>query len=112
MFGYHVVASSSASIITANILSITAADAMDELKVRKNGLVIPSDWVRGFGPRVSVARSRDALIIESPRRAAARRRLAEQIRRLRLTARRLGGLTRREIAAEVSAARARRARRR
>jgi hypothetical protein len=85
---------------------------MDELKVRKDGLLIPSDWVRGFGPRVSVARSRDVLIIESPRRAAARRRLAEQVRRLRVTARRLGGLTRREIAAEVSAARARRARRR
>jgi len=85
---------------------------MDELKVRKDGLLIPSDWVRGFGPRVSVARSRDVLIIESPRRAAARRRLAEQIRRLRVTARRLGGPTRREIAAEVFAARARRARRR
>jgi len=84
-------------------------DAMDELKVRKDGLLIPSDWVRGFGPRVSVARGRDVLIIESPRRAAARRRLAEQVRRLRLTARRLGSPTRREIAAEVSAARARRA---
>ena len=85
---------------------------MDELKVRKDGLLIPSDWVKGFGPRVSIARSRDVLIIESPRRAAARRRLTEQVRRLRLAARSLGSPTRREIVAEVSAARARRARRR
>jgi uncharacterized coiled-coil DUF342 family protein len=83
--------------------------AMDEFKVRKDGLLIPSDWIRGFGPSVSVTRSRDVLIIESPRRATARRRLAEQVRRLRLTARRLGSPTRREIAAEVSAVRARRA---
>ena len=85
---------------------------MDELKVRKDGLLIPSDWLRGFGRSVSIARSRDALIIESPRRAAARKRLAEQVRRLRVAAKRLGRPTRREIAAEVSAARARRARRR
>ena len=81
-----------------------------ELRQRSNVSVAPYVTpVTGFGPRVSVARSRDVLIIESPRRAAARRRLAEQIRRLRLTARRLGSPTRREIAAEVSAARARRA---
>jgi hypothetical protein len=86
--------------------------AMDELKVRKDGLLIPSDWLKGFGRNVSIARSRDVLIIESPRRAAARRRLAEQVRRLRLAARSLGSPTRREIQAEVTAARARRARRR
>jgi hypothetical protein len=85
---------------------------MDELKVRRDGLLIPSDWLRGFGRSVSIARSRDALIIESPRRAAARRRLAEQVRRLHLASRRLGDPTRREIAAEVSAVRARRVRRR
>ena len=85
---------------------------MDELKVGKDGLLIPSDWIRGFGRRVSVARGREVLIIESPRRVAARRRLADQVRRLRAAARLLGSPTRREVAAEVSAARARRARRR
>jgi hypothetical protein len=85
---------------------------MDEIKVRKDGLLIPSNWLRGFGSRVSVERGRGVLIIESPRRAAARRRLAEQVRRLRLAARRIGSPTSREIADEVSAVRARRARRR
>jgi hypothetical protein len=86
--------------------------AMDELKVRKDGLLIPSDRLGGFGRRASIARSRDVLIIESLRRVVARGRLAEQVRRLRLAARSLDTPTRREIVAEVSAARARRARRR
>jgi hypothetical protein len=85
---------------------------MDELKIRKDGLLIPSDWLRGFGSRVSVARGRDVLIIEAPARAAARRRLADRVRRLRSLSRRDGAPTQREIAAEVSAVRARRARRR
>ena len=36
--------------------------------MRKDGLLIPSDWLRGFGPRVSIERGRDVLIIEAPRR--------------------------------------------
>ena len=61
---------------------------MDEIKMRKDGSLISSDWLRGFGPRVSIERSRDVLIIEAPRRAAARKRLAEQVRRIRIAARR------------------------
>lgn len=85
---------------------------MDEIKVRKEGLLIPSGWLKGFGSRVSIARGRNVLIIETPRRAAARRRLKEQVRRLRGAPRLIGAPSSREVAAEVTAVRTRRARRR
>ncbi|OGA28258.1 MAG: hypothetical protein A3I01_15085 [Betaproteobacteria bacterium RIFCSPLOWO2_02_FULL_65_24] len=85
---------------------------MDEIKVRKEGLLIPSDWLKGFGPRVLIARGRDVLIIEAPRRAAARRRLKEQVHQLRGAARLIGAPSSREVVAEVTAVRTRRARRR
>ena len=54
----------------------------------------------------------DALFIESPRRLAARKRFAQQVRAIRRAAKELGPLTAREIAVEVAEVRRQRARRR
>lgn len=85
---------------------------MDELRVKKDGLHIPSAWLKGFGGSVAVERGPDLLIIESPRRAAARENLKRMVGRLRRAARRNGAPSREEIVAEVVAVRARRARHR
>lgn len=85
---------------------------MDQLKVRRGGLIIPSDWLKGFGSRVSVERGANVIVIEPPARVAARKRLAQTITRLHRVAARMGTLSRQEVRAEVAAVRARRARRR
>ena len=77
----------------------------------KDGVVIPSAWVKGWGKPVSVRRGTHMVILESPERKVSRQRLGRMIRKLRRAAQELGPLTPEQIAAEVAAVRTQRARR-
>lgn len=81
------------------------------LKVADPGLLIPAKWLRDMGQEVTVERAGDVLLIESARRAAARRRLQRAVKALRRAAQE-SDLTEDVIAAEVATVRAHRARRR
>jgi hypothetical protein len=84
---------------------------MKEVKYTKDGVVIPSAWVKGWGKPVSVRRGAHMVILESPERKASRQRLGRMIRKLRRAAQELGPLTPEQVAAEVAAVRTPRARR-
>jgi hypothetical protein len=84
---------------------------MKAVKYTKEGVVIPSAWIKGWGKPVSIRRGAHMVILESPERKASRQRLGQMIRRLRRAANELGPLTAEQIAAEVAAVRAQRARR-
>lgn len=83
---------------------------MKALRYTKEGVVIPSTWVKGWGKPVVVHRNPQVVILESPERAASRKRLALMVRKLRRASREVG-LTPEQIAAEVVAVRRARARR-
>jgi hypothetical protein len=83
---------------------------MKALRYTKEGVVIPSTWVKGWGKPVVVHRNPQVVILESPERAASRKRLALMVRKLRRASREVG-LTPEQIAAEVVAVRRVRARR-
>ena len=83
---------------------------MKALRYTKEGVVIPSTWVKGWGRPVVVHRNPQVVILESPERAASRKRLALMVRKLRRASREVG-LTPEQIAAEVVAVRRARARR-
>lgn len=85
---------------------------MKALRNTKEGLVIPSAWVKRWGEKVSVQRTGDLVILESSQREAARRRLARMVRKLRRASRGLGSLTPDDLAAEVEKVRRQRAGRR
>jgi hypothetical protein len=70
---------------------------MDGARFTKNGLLIPTKWLKGFGPKVRVQRGANVLIIESEEREAARKQLGRMVRALRRSAARLGGPTPSEI---------------
>ena len=82
---------------------------MSTVRSTKSGLVIPSAWLKGWGQPVSVRRSADVVIIESPAREAARKRLVRMVRKLRKGGRELPLLTPSDITAEVNAVRRQRA---
>jgi len=84
---------------------------MKAIRYTKDGVVIPSAWMRTWGKPISVQRSADVVILESPARQAARKRLARIIRKLRKSTRDLPTLTPDEIMAEVNEVRRNRARR-
>jgi hypothetical protein len=84
---------------------------MKAVRYTKDGVVIPSAWVKGWGKPVSVRRGAHMVILESPDRKASRQRLGQMIRKLRRAGQELGPLTSEQIAAEVEAVRAHRARR-
>lgn len=84
--------------------------AMKAVKCTKDGVVIPSAWVKGWGKPVVAYRNAEVVILESPARAASRR-LATIIRKVRRAAQELGPLSSDQVAAEVAAVRAERARR-
>jgi len=84
---------------------------MKAVKYTKDGVVIPSAWVKGWGKPVSVRRGAHMVILESPERKASRKRLGHMIRKLRRVAQELGPLTPEQIVAEVAAVRTQRARR-
>ena len=83
---------------------------MKAVKYTKEGVVIPSAWVKGWGKPVVAHRGSDVLILESPARAASRKRLARMVSKLRRATRELG-ITPDQIATEVEAVRRDRARR-
>lgn len=84
---------------------------MKTVRYTKEGVVIPSAWVKGWGKPVSVRRGARMVILEAPERKASRLRLARMIRKLRRAAQELGTLTPEQIAAEVATVRDQRARR-
>jgi len=84
---------------------------MKAVKYTKDGVVIPSAWVKGWGKPVSVRRGAYMVILESPERQASRQRLGRMIGKLRRSVQELGPLTPDQIAAEVAAVRTPRARR-
>lgn len=83
---------------------------MKAVKYIKEGVVIPSAWVKGWGKPVVAHRGSQVLILESPARAASRKRLARMVSKLRRATRELG-ITPGQIAAEVETVRRDRARR-
>jgi len=83
---------------------------MKVVKYTKEGVVIPSSWMKGWGKAVVVHRDSDLLILESPARAASRKKLVRMVSKLRRATRELG-VTPEQIAAEVAAVRRERARR-
>jgi hypothetical protein len=80
------------------------------MKYTKEGVVIPSAWVKGWGKPVVAHRGSEVLILESPARAANRKRLARMVGKLRRATRELD-ITPEQIAAEVDTVRRERARR-
>ena len=79
-------------------------------RTKRSDVVIPSSWVKGWGKPVVAYRGAEILILESPARAASRKRLTHMVRKLRRATRELG-ITPDKIAAEVEAVRRERARR-
>jgi hypothetical protein len=82
---------------------------MSAVRYTKEGVVIPSAWVKGWGKPVSVQRGARMVILEAPERKASRQRLARMIRKLRRAAQELGPLTPEKIAREVAVVRDQRA---
>ena len=66
---------------------------MGDARYTKDGLLIPTKWLKGFGAKVRVQRGANVLIIESEKREAARKQLGRMVRALRGSAVRLGGPT-------------------
>lgn len=83
---------------------------MNAVRYTKEGVVIPTSWVKGWGKPVVAYRNAQVVILESPERAANRTRLAGMVRKLRRASRAVG-LTPEHITAEVEAVRRERARR-
>ncbi len=78
---------------------------MSDVRLTKNGLLIPRNWVKSLGDEVRVQRSGNVLIIESRERGIARKRLARMVKGLRVAGRKLGAPATEEIDALVREAR-------
>ncbi len=70
---------------------------MGDARYTKNGFLIPSKWLKGFGAKMRVQRGANVVIIESEGREAARKQLGHMVRALRGSAAKLGGPTPSEI---------------
>ena|SRR6266566_7161108 len=64
---------------------------MGDARYTKDGLLIPTKFLRGFGGKVRVQRNANVLIIESSGREAARKQLERMVRALRGSAVKRGG---------------------
>jgi hypothetical protein len=82
---------------------------MGDARYTKNGFLIPTKWLKGFGAKVRVQRGANVLIIESEEREAARKQLGRMVRALRGSAAKLGVPTPAEIEKIVSEVRKARA---
>ncbi|MHB8624234.1 MAG: hypothetical protein ACYC9J_07180 [Sulfuricaulis sp.] len=82
---------------------------MGDARHTKNGFLIPSKWLKGFGAKVRIQRGANVLIIESEGREVARKQLGRMVRALRGSAAKLGGPTPSEIKKLVSEVRKTRA---
>jgi hypothetical protein len=65
---------------------------MSEARYTKNGLLIPSAWLKRLGRDVRIQRGANVVLIESAARRAARRRLAQLVKKLRRAGSELGAL--------------------
>ena len=70
---------------------------MGDARYTKNGFLIPTKWLKGFGAKVRVQRGANVVIIESEEREAARKQLGRMVRALRGSAAKLGAPTPAEI---------------
>jgi hypothetical protein len=59
---------------------------MTDLKVARNGLLIPPQYLKGLGPEPRVRRIKGGLIVESRDQALAREQLRDLVARLRAAA--------------------------
>jgi hypothetical protein len=75
----------------------------------KNGLLIPSDWLKKMGEDISVQRVGSVVLIESKQRLAARKQLSKVVRDLRRTAHELSPPEENKISALVDKVRQARA---
>lgn len=75
---------------------------MGDARYTKNGFLIPSNWLKGFGKKMRVQRGANVVIIESEEREAARKQLGRMIRALRGSTAKLGVPTPTEIEKLVS----------
>ena len=82
---------------------------MGDARYTKNGFLIPSKWLKGFGAKMRVQRGANVVIIESEDRDAARKQLGRMIRSLRGSTSKLGGPKPSEIEKIVSEVRKARA---
>jgi hypothetical protein len=76
---------------------------------RKDGLLIPAEWLKKMGDEINIQRAGSVVIIESKQRRTARKRLGKIVRGLRLAAREAGTLQEDEVAALVDEVRQARA---
>jgi hypothetical protein len=65
---------------------------MSDARYTKNGLLIPAAWLKKLGQDVRVQRGVNVVLIESAQRHAARRRLAQMVKKLRRAGSKLGSL--------------------
>jgi hypothetical protein len=70
---------------------------MGDARYTKDGLVIPTRYLKGFGRKVRVQRSANVLIIETEERETARKKLGRMVRALRGSAAKLRAPTQSEI---------------
>jgi hypothetical protein len=76
---------------------------------KKNGLLIPAEWLKKMGDDINVQRAGAVVIIESKQRFAARKQLGKHVRDLRRAARELGPIEDKEVSALVDEVRQARA---
>jgi len=79
-------------------------------RTKQTDVVMPSAWGKGWSTPVVAYRGTEVWILESPARAANRKRLTRMVRTLRRATRELG-ITPDQITVEVTAVRRKRARR-
>ena len=82
---------------------------MGDARYTKNGFLIPTKWLKGFGAKMRVQRGANVVIIESEEREAARKQLGRMVRALRGSTAKLGVPTPSEIEKIVSEVRKTRA---
>ena len=82
---------------------------MSSARYTKNGLLIPAEWLKKLGRDVRVQRGGNVVIIESKQRQAARRRMAQLVKKLRKAGDDAGGIRQEELEAIVDEVRQARA---
>lgn len=82
---------------------------MSKLRKTKDGLWIPSSFLKELAAPVSVRREENVLLIEPERRRTARRRVARMVHRLRGASKNFVDLAPVAVVREVTAARRKRA---
>ncbi len=82
---------------------------MSSAQYKKNGLLIPAEWLKKMGDDINVQRTGAIVIIESKQRLVARKQLGKLVRDLRRAAREVGLLEDQKVSALVDEVRQARA---